>query len=86
MTRWLVVFAAVFAGCVMTLPGDPTITADLAVETSRAILAARRPDAVPDSTPKPGDTCEPCSGTGRLPTDGRVVITCDACGGTGRVR
>ena len=77
-----------FAGCVATLPSDPTISADLAVEMARAIvqLRASRPDATPDGKPKPGDKCEPCGGTGKLPTDGRVVVQCGACGGTGRVK
>lgn len=86
--RFLVVFCVVLVGCVATLPSDPTISADLAVETARAIvqLRAAKPDATPDDKPKPGDQCAPCNGTGKLPTDGRVVVQCAACGGTGRVR
>jgi hypothetical protein len=86
--RWLLPFAVVIVGCVATIPSDPTISADLACETARAIVQLRAaPDATPeDDKPKPGDKCQPCNGTGKLPTDGRVVVQCGACGGTGRVR
>lgn len=83
--RWLVVFAVVSVGCVATLPDDPTITADLAAETAREILRLRQ-EVAPAPGPRPGDKCEPCNGTGKLPTDGRVVVQCGACGGTGKVR
>jgi hypothetical protein len=75
------------AGCVLTLPDDPTISADLACEMARAVVQLRAtPDATPDDKPKPGDKCPPCNGTGKLPTDGRVVVQCGACDGTGRVK
>lgn len=84
--RFLLVFLVAMTGCVATLPDDPTISADLAVETARAVLALRAEVAPPPAPgPKPGDKCEPCSGTGKLPTDGRVVVSCGACGGTGKV-
>lgn len=86
--RFLWVFVVAMAGCIATLPHDPTISADLSVELARAIVQLRAaPDAKPDDDkPKPGDKCEPCNGTGKLPTDGRVVVQCGACGGTGRVK
>lgn len=85
--RFLVVFAVLLVGCIATLPDDPTISADLAVETARAVVQLRAmPGPAPDDKPKPGDKCEPCGGTGKLPTDGRVVVQCGSCGGTGRVR
>ena len=85
--RFLLVFTALMVGCIATLPDDQMISADLAVETARGVVQLRaRPDATPDGKPKPGDKCEPCSGTGKLPTDGRVVVQCGACGGTGRVK
>ena len=76
-----------FAGCVATLPSDPTISADLAVETARAIvqLRASRPDATPDGKPKPGDKCPNCEGRGYV-GDGRVQVKCQPCDGTGRVK
>jgi len=81
------VLLVAFAGCVATLPSDATITADLACETARGIVQLRAQSAPrPDDQPKPGDKCEPCNGTGKLPTDGRVVVQCGACGGTGRVK
>ena len=85
--RFLVVFTVLLVGCIATLPDDPTISADLAVETARAVVQLRAtPGPAPDDKPKPGDKCEPCGGTGKLPTDGRVVVQCGSCGGTGRVR
>ena len=85
--RFGILLLVAFAGCIATLPSDPTISADLAVELARGVVQLRaKPDATPDGKPKPGDKCEPCNGTGKLPTDGRVVVQCGACGGTGRVR
>jgi hypothetical protein len=83
--RWLVLLALTLVGCVASIPNDPTISADLAAETARAVMALRR-EQPPAPAPKPGDKCEPCNGTGKLPTDGRVVVPCGACGGTGKVR
>jgi hypothetical protein len=85
--RFGILLLVAFAGCIATLPSDPTISADLAVETARGVVQLRaKPDATPDGKPKPGDKCEPCNGTGKLPTDGRIVVQCGACGGTGRVK
>lgn len=85
--RFGILLLVAFAGCIATLPTDPTISADLAVETARGVVQLRaKPDATPDGKPKPGDKCEPCNGTGKLPTDGRIVVQCGACGGTGRVK
>ena len=84
--RFGILLLVAFAGCVASLPRDPTISADLAVELARGVVQLRAaPDATPDDKPKPGDKCEPCNGTGKLPTDGRVVIQCGACNGTGKV-
>lgn len=85
--RWVLPFAIVFVGCVASIPSDPGITADLAVEAARALVQLRAetaPDVAPG--PKPGDRCPSCNGTGKLPTDGRVVIQCGACDGTGKVK
>lgn len=81
--RWLVCFFVVFMGCVATLPADHTVTADIAAETARLVVQLR--NEIPPSPPKPSDgKCKSCNGTGKLPTDGRIVITCGACGGTGK--
>ena len=86
--RFVIVLLIALAGCVATLPDDATISADLACEVARAVVQLRAaPDATPeDDKPKPGDKCQPCKGTGKLPTDGRVVVQCGACEGTGRVK
>lgn len=79
MIRWLVVFVAVFSGCVLTLPPDDGIAADLACETAREVLRMRQMmPPVPAS-----DRCDNCDGTGKV-GDGRIVVTCPACKGTGK--
>jgi hypothetical protein len=85
--RFLIVLLIALVGCVATLPDDATISADLACELSHGLVQLRAaPDATPDDKPKPGDKCQPCNGTGKLPTDGRVVVQCGACDGTGKVK
>ena len=39
--RFLVVFTVLMVGCVATLPSDPTISADLAVELGRGVVQLR---------------------------------------------
>lgn len=73
-----------FAGCIATLPSDPSLTADLACEAARAVLASKgTPED--DTTPKPGDTCPNCDGRGYI-GDGVVKVECQPCGGTGKVK
>jgi len=84
--RWLVVMLVAVAGCVLTLPDDPAISADLACEMARAVVQLRAaPDATPDDNPKPGDKCPNCEGRGYV-GDGRVQVKCQPCDGTGRVK
>lgn len=81
--RWLLPLIVVLVGCVATLPSDDGLTADIAAETARMVVQLRQ--QIPPTPAPPSDgTCKACNGTGKLPTDGRVVITCGACGGTGR--
>jgi hypothetical protein len=73
-------------GCVASMPGDSSITADLAVEAARAIVqlrAAPTPDVAPG--PKPGEKCPNCEGRGYV-GDGRVKVPCQPCDGTGKVK
>lgn len=83
MNRWLVCFAVMTVGCVATLPpGDTSLTADLACETSRAIVQARqgmRPTPAPAS-----DQCERCGGSGYIGDQASIRIKCSACNGTGK--
>ena len=80
--RFLIALLVVMTGCVMTLPDDAGITADLACEQARAVvLASAKPD-VPDDKPKPGTKCSNCDGRGYV-GDGRIKIQCERCGGTG---
>jgi hypothetical protein len=81
--RWLIPFFVVVVGCVASIPGDPTISADLACETARSIVQLRNM-APPDDAPKPGDKCPNCDGRGYV-GDGRVKVKCQPCDGTGKV-
>lgn len=84
--RFLVVFTVLLVGCIATLPSDPTISADIAVEMARAkVQLQARPVAPPDGKPKPGDECPNCEGSGYV-GDGRVQVKCQPCDGTGRVQ
>jgi DnaJ-class molecular chaperone len=83
--RWLVPFTLILVGCVASIPSDPTITADLAVETARAIMAMRREITPPDAGPRPGDQCPNCDGRGYV-GDGTVKVKCQPCDGTGKVK
>jgi hypothetical protein len=83
MSRWLCVLMLAMIGCVASIPGDPTLTADLAVETAIALVAV--PDIAPDDEPKPGDTCPNCEGRGYV-GDGNVRVPCQPCGGGGKVK
>jgi hypothetical protein len=83
--RFLLVFVVVMAGCVATLPDDPTVSADLAVETARAVMALRKEVAPPAPGPRPGDRCPNCDGRGYI-GDGTVKVQCQPCEGTGKVR
>ena len=80
MFRWLIVFMIATIGCVASLPTDPGISADLAVETARMVIASRA--APPAPTPDAGK-CSNCNGTGKI-GDGRIVMTCPECNGTGK--
>jgi hypothetical protein len=84
--RFLILSLIALAGCVATLPEDPTISADLACEVARAVVQLRAaPDATPDDKPKPGDKCPNCDGRGYV-GDGTVKVKCQPCDGTGRVK
>jgi hypothetical protein len=84
--RFLILSLIAVAGCVATLPDDPTISADLACEVARAVVQLRAaPDATPDDKPEPGDKCPNCDGRGYV-GDGTVKVNCQPCEGTGRVK
>jgi hypothetical protein len=79
--RYVIFAMLVVVGCVGGgLPDDPTITADLAVETALLVAELR---AGPPAPPAPRGECENCNGTGKI-GDGRIVMTCPACNGTGK--
>lgn len=80
--RWLLPLLVVFAGCVVTLPGDDGLTADIAAETARMVVHLRQ--QIPPTPAPPGDgKCRNCEGRGYV-GDGTVRVTCQPCGGTGR--
>ena len=80
--RFLVALLVVFAGCVATLPDDPTLSADIAAETARAVVAARREFA--PAPPAPAGKCTNCLGTGKIGDRTGIVFDCPACKGTGK--
>lgn len=79
MWRWIIVSAIATVGCVASLPSDPTLSADLAVETARMVIARR---AAPPAPKPDAGKCENCNGTGKI-GDGRIVLPCGECGGDG---
>jgi hypothetical protein len=81
--RWILLLSLVLVGCVATVPDDPTISADLAVETARAVLAARKPPPAP--APAPGGRCQNCDGRGYV-GDGTIRVKCQPCNGTGKTK
>ena len=83
--RFGILLMLAFAGCVLTLPDDATISADLAVEMARAKVQLSQPAPAPDNKPKPGDKCPNCDGRGYV-GDGTVKVKCQPCDGTGRVK
>ena len=83
--RFAIVFLLAVAGCMATLPNDPTISADLACELARGVVQLRAAPAPEDDKPKPGDKCPNCDGRGYV-GDGTVKVKCQPCNGTGRVK
>lgn len=78
--RWLLCLVAVVVGCVVTLPADHRLSADLAVETARMVVQMRNeihPTPTPDS-----DDCENC--IDGYVGDGTIKVKCQVCGGTGK--
>ena len=82
--RCLIVLLVVLAGCVATIPTDARMTSDLACEAARAVVQLRAQiQPTPTPAPVPAGKCTLCRGTGKLPTDGKIIITCHRCGGSG---
>ena len=76
--RFLLCFIVVLAGCIATLPDDPSITADLACETARMVVQLRQ-----EIAPTPvSDKCDNC--VDGFIGDGKIKITCPVCKGTGK--
>ena len=74
--------AALVVGVMMmaaaAVPCNPSLSADLACETARMLIYQAATPIKPTS-----DSCENCSGLGRL-GDGRVSTICPVCKGTGK--
>lgn len=77
--RFLMCLLVVTLGCVVSIPSDHTLSADLACETARIVVQLRQ-EIAPTPT---GDQCDNCGGTGTL-GDGRIAVKCPACDGTGK--
>ena len=74
--------AALVVGVMMmaaaAVPCNPSLSADLACEAARMLIYQAATPIKPTS-----DSCENCSGLGRL-GDGRVSTICPVCKGTGK--
>ena len=74
--------AALVVGVMMmaaaAVPCNPSLSSDLACETARMLVYQAATPIKPTS-----DSCENCSGLGRL-GDGRVSTICPVCKGTGK--
>lgn len=81
--RFLIALLVVCVGCVASLPDDPTLTADIAAETARAVILSRA-EFAPAPTPAPAGKCETCLGTGKVGDRTGIVFDCPACKGTGK--
>ena len=79
--RFLLAFLVVMVGCVATLPGDNSVTADLAAETARMVVQMRQ-EIAPTPAPPSDGKCDNCV-DGYI-GDGRVKIVCPVCKGTGK--
>jgi hypothetical protein len=82
--RFLLAFIIVMVGCVATLPGDNSITADLAAETARMVVQMRQ-EIPPTPAPPSDGKCTNCEGRGYV-GDGRVKVKCQPCDGTGKAK
>ena len=82
--RFLLAFLVVMVGCVATLPGDNSITADLAAETARRVVQMRQ-EIPPTPAPPSDGKCTNCEGRGYV-GDGRVKVKCQPCDGTGKAK
>ena len=74
----------VMVGCVATLPGDSSVTADLAAETARMVVQMRQ-EIPPTPAPPSDGKCTNCEGRGYV-GDGRVKVKCQPCDGTGKAK
>jgi hypothetical protein len=82
--RFLLAFLVVMVGCVATLPGDHSVTADLAAETARMVVQMRQ-EIPPTPAPPSDGKCTNCEGRGYV-GDGRVKVKCQPCDGTGKAK
>lgn len=82
--RWILPFMLMLVGCVATLPGDDSLTADLAAETARMVVQLRQ--QIPPTPAPPSDgKCQNCDGRGFV-GDGTVRVKCQPCDGTGNAK
>ena len=77
--RYAAAVAAAMALQSFTVIDHPSVSAEIATQTARAIVQLQNTPA-----PKPvGGQCRNCNGTGKV-GDGKIVMTCQACNGTGK--
>lgn len=85
MKSWIL---ALLAGVLLAAPAAAQRTQRISNGWGWAGIAASTLDnqatPAPSPTPKPGDVCKQCKGSGRV-GDGVVFSTCRECNGTGKV-
>lgn len=83
MTRVAFFLLAIAAGCSTAVRsvGSPEVSAAIAVEGARAVIAARRVKPTPVV---PAGVCPRCEGRGFIGDQSAIRVTCPACKGTGK--
>lgn len=83
--RWLLPLLVVLVGCVATLPGDDSLTADIAAETARMVVQLRQ--QIPPTPAPPSDgKCRNCDGRGFVGDGNGIRVKCQPCDGTGKAK
>jgi hypothetical protein len=80
--RWMLPFVIVTVGCVLSIPDDQGVSADLACEAARMAIQMRQ-EIRPTPTPDAGE-CSRCEGKGFLGDHAAIRIKCTDCDGTGK--
>lgn len=85
MKRLLTIAVVLLSGCGSSgEPFNPDIADGWSYAIGGSVLSVVGNDDQPRPQPTPGDVCENCGGTGKLPGDGKIFPACPECDGTGK--